>query len=111
MQNSETKSLSDADLQAYKEWLMSHLKAGKVTVVFTKRDGSERTMKCTTDPTYILFKDPKFIESNSLNVSANNGVLPVYDVEANGWRSFRWDSILRVELTESQSNVTDNQTQ
>jgi hypothetical protein len=28
----------------------------------------------------------------------SSDVLPVYDIDAQGWRSFRWDSIKSVEI-------------
>jgi hypothetical protein len=56
-------TLNEADLKLFKKWLKSHLKYGPVTVTFTKKDGSERIMKCTTNPTYIMFKEPASVES------------------------------------------------
>jgi hypothetical protein len=102
--------MSEEDLKLFKEWLKSHLNMGPVTVTFTKKDGSERIMKCTTDATYILFKDPTVLESkNERTVSEE--VMPVYDLESNGWRSFRWDSIKRIELSIGESFEYSNKTQ
>ena len=110
MQNSAIKSMSEADLKLFKTWLKSHLSAGPVIVTFTKKDGSERVMKCTTDPTYILFKDPAVLESrNERTVSED--IMPVYDLESNGWRSFRWDSIKRIEIGIGESFEYSNETQ
>jgi len=110
MQNSAIKSMSEADLKLFKDWLRSNLSTGPVTVTFTKKDGSERVMKCTTDPTYILFKDPTVLESrNERTVSEE--VMPVYDLESNGWRSFRWDSIKRIEFNTGEDFEYSNETQ
>ena len=110
MQNSETKSMTDEELVLFKEWLTSHLNTGPVTVTFTKKDGSERIMKCTTDPTYILFKDPTVLESKNER-TVSDTVIPVYDLESNGWRSFRWDSVKRVEIHIGETREYSNKTQ
>jgi hypothetical protein len=43
-------NLSEKDSTLFKKWLKGHLKIGLVTVTFTKKDGTERVMKCTTAP-------------------------------------------------------------
>ena len=91
-------TLSEKDFKLFKKWLTGHLKFGPVTLTFTKKDGSDRVMKCTTNPTYIMFKDPSILESKS-DRKVNEDVLPVFDLEAGGWRSFRWDSIKSVAFT------------
>ena len=91
-------TLSEKDFKLFKKWLTGHLKYGPVTLTFTKKDGSERVMKCTTNPTYIMFKDPSILESKR-DKKINEDVLPVFDLEAGGWRSFRWDSIKSVAFT------------
>jgi len=40
--------MSDKDFRRFKKWLKSHLAFGPTTVVFTKKDGTEREMLCTT---------------------------------------------------------------
>jgi hypothetical protein len=91
-------TLSEKDFKLFKKWLTGHLKYGPVTLTFTKKDGSDRVMKCTTNPTYIMFKDPSILESKS-DRKVNEDVMPVYDLDAGGWRSFRWDSIKSVAFT------------
>jgi len=102
--------MTDEELVLFKEWLTSHLNTGPVTVTFTKKDGSERIMKCTTDPTYILFKDPTVLESKNER-TVSDTVIPVYDLESNGWRSFRWDSVKRVEIPIGETREYSNKTQ
>jgi hypothetical protein len=91
-------TLNEKDFKLFQKWLRSHLKFGPVTVTFTKKDGSERVMKCTTNPTYIMFKDPAILESKR-EKKVNEEVMPVYDMESNAWKSFRWDSIKSVMIT------------
>ena len=103
-------TLNEADLKLFKKWLRSHLKYGPVTVAFTKKDGTERVMKCTTNPTYILFKEPSLVESKR-EKKINDDVMPVYDMEAGHWKSFRWDSIKSVSFTLGKEYEHSNETQ
>jgi len=91
-------NLNETDSKRFQKWLRSHLKHGPVTVTFTKKDGTERVMKCTTNPTYIMFKDPTIMESKKER-KVNEDVMPVFDMEAGHWKSFRWDSIKSVQFT------------
>jgi hypothetical protein len=103
-------TLNEADLKLFKKWLQSHLKFGPVTVTFTKKDGTERVMKCTTNPTYILFKEPALVESKR-EKKTNEDVMPVYDMEAGHWKSFRWDSIKSVSFTLGEEYEHSTETQ
>jgi hypothetical protein len=103
-------TLNEADLKLFKKWLRSHLKFGPVTVTFTKKDGTERVMKCTTNPTYILFKEPALVESKR-EKKINEDVMPVYDMEAGHWKSFRWDSIKSVSFTLGKEYEHSDETQ
>lgn len=77
-----------------KQWLKSHLNMGPVLVTFLKKDGTERTMKCT-----LAEQDIPVIEKKTERTkTVNEDVCPVYDIEAAGWRSFRYDSIKEVRF-------------
>lgn len=82
--------------KVFKRWLKSHLKHGPVTVIFTKKDGTERTMLCTTKSELV----PQVEESvePKREKKANEDLMSVYDLEAKGWRSFRWDSVKQVRF-------------
>jgi len=103
-------TLSEKDFKLFKKWLTGHLKSGPVTLTFTKKDGSDRVMKCTTNPTYIMFKDPSILESKS-DRKVNEDVMPVFDLEAGGWRSFRWDSIKSVAFTIGEEHERNKEVQ
>ena len=92
-------TLSETDFKLFKKWLRGHLRAGPVTVTFTKKDGTERKMTCTTDTTLIMFKDPTIVESTSTTTrKVNEDIMPVFDLENAAWKSFRWDSIKQVSI-------------
>ena len=86
------------DSPSGQDWVKSILNESVATVTFTKSDGTERVMKCTLDRKLVPEKgyETKRINEQVRTVSAD--VLPVYDVEAQGWRSFRWDSIKSVTV-------------
>ena len=102
-------NLSEKDTKLFKKWLKSHLAYGPVTVVFTKKDGSERVMECTTNISLVPLVEEKVHITNTENPidfpapkkekKINEDVMPVYDLEANAWKSFRWDSIKQVRFT------------
>ena len=83
------------DTQQGKDWLKSILNDSVATIHFLKSDGTERVMKCTLDRKVV----PQVISEEPKKVRAiSPDVLPVYDIEAQGWRSFRWDSIMKVDI-------------
>lgn len=78
-----------------KDWLRTLLKEDVVSITFIKKDGTERIMKCTLLESKIPSeKTPKGTEK-----AKSDEVLPVFDVESDGWRSFRWDSIRKIEFS------------
>lgn len=77
-----------------KHELKEIIQNGVVTVIFTKADGTERTMKCTLLPEYLPQQGQFLVESS--NRKENNAVLSVWDIDANGWRSFRLDSVKEI---------------
>ena len=63
-----------------------------VSVVFTKKDGTERTMICTLKPDAL---PPQIdIEESIQKRKPNENIISVYDMEKADWRSFRIDSII-----------------
>ena len=79
-----------------KETLKANLQKGLGTVVFTKADGSERTMKCTLKADLLPAVEIK--EGVKARVE-NPEVLSVWDLENKGWRSFKINSIISADVT------------
>jgi len=72
------------------------LQNGVITVVFEKADGTIREMNCTLNkdemPAQLLTE-----EQNAAKVrTENNDLLSVWDVDANGWRSFHVSKVRKV---------------
>ena len=92
-----TTTLSEKDVKIFKKWLKGHLAYGPTTVVFTKKDGTERVMLCTTNSELVPPVEIKEgVEKKEKKI--NEEVMPVYDIEAKAWKSFRWDSIKQVRF-------------
>lgn len=74
------------------EDLKTKLKLGVVTVKFTKMNGELREMRCTLNDQFIpVTQETK--EGVTKERKANPNVQAVWDIENDGWRSFRFDSI------------------
>lgn len=67
-------------------------------VTFTKKDGTERVMKCTLRPD--LLPPQTDLEEQVEKRQPNPDVIAVWDLEVQGWRSFRFDSILMFTYVE-----------
>jgi hypothetical protein len=67
------------------------------TITFTKTDGSERVMKCTLDPS-VIPKIEKEESSTKKQRPDNPDLLSVWDIENEGWRSFKLSSIKSIEI-------------
>lgn len=86
------------DAKKGRKWLIALLEERSIEIVFTKKDGTERTMKCTLMEEYL----PETVGSDK---PKNDEVLAVYDLEKEGWRSFRWDSIKEVHFSLESENA------
>jgi hypothetical protein len=72
-----------------KDWLRGLLKTNTVELVFTKKDGSIREMKCTLREDKI----PDSVKPKSSSKTQNTDSIAVFDLVKQEWRSFRFDSI------------------
>ena len=75
--------------------LTNLLSEGIMVVTFNKLDGDQRVMSCT--------KSANIIPEESLpktNKEPKQGTVTVWDVNAKGWRSFRYDRVTKVETSE-----------
>ena len=70
----------------------SKLYNGELIVKFIKKDGSERTMRCTLN----LDKVPEELLPKGTKTVTNDITKRVFDLDKNAWRSFRYDSVVEV---------------
>ena len=77
--------------------LIDLLRHNVVTVTFTKVNGEERIMKCTLQPNFIPNASTQNGELVVEGKSTSNNIA-VWDINANGWRSFRVTNVKNVSV-------------
>jgi hypothetical protein len=88
-----------------KDALITQLQEGIVEVTFLKVNGDERVMTCTLNEDIkpaATKKDP-LTQEKVRKISEE--VLSVWDVNAKGWRSFRWGLISAVNADPTQVTI------
>ena len=75
--------------------LLEGLKKNVMKVTFTKVNGDERVMRCT-------LHDSVLPEQHIIGIKKkeNQETLSVWDLDNDGWRSFRLDSIKEMKVIE-----------
>jgi hypothetical protein len=80
-----------------RDTLLEDLRENVIDVIFTKVNGEERRMKCTLMPSILPAKyiteeaaERNFHETNKETIRA-------WDIENNGWRSFRIENVSFVQ--------------
>ena len=86
----KTKSKTMTAKVNLRDALKALVSTNHAEIVFVKKDGTERTMICTTAVNSIP-EDKQPIGESTLK--ENTDILRVYDLENEGWRSFRIDSV------------------
>ncbi len=95
----QTVFKDEKEFETFKEWTYGllhdqHLK--DLCIVFTKKDGTEREMRCTLVESKIpTDKQPKTQSEGSQTAGST---VRVFDTEKQEWRSFRWDSVKKVSF-------------
>jgi hypothetical protein len=84
-----------------KESIRSLLKNNVLKVVFTKTDGSVREMRCSLQEQFIEVYEKKTDKVKP----ENDNIISVWDLDNNGWRSFKVDSIQSVSFIAEANNV------
>ena len=109
---------TEPERTAIRDWIRSLLRSSVVTVEFVKSDGSLREMKCTLNHDYIpavaVIPTPVITANDSTDVDGikrgknlqevfekpkEETTIRVYDTEAAGWRSFRYDRLRKISAT------------
>ena len=78
--------------------ILNALRNGDVIIEFTKVNGDYRKMICTLNESVV----PKATKEDPLTQkkvrAINEDVCVVWDINAKGWRSFRWDNVVNAEI-------------
>lgn len=72
------------------------LQQGEVKITFIKADGTRREMLATVSSNIV---PATVTESTRAPREPNPNVCHVWDIEAQGWRSFRWDRLRAADFT------------
>ena len=80
-----------------RETLIKNLQQNAMRITFTKVNGDERIMDCT-------LQEHMIPETSGSNRKENEEVLPVFDINKAEWRSFRVDSVTKVERLQYQDH-------
>ena len=90
--SAQNSKFSEVDFQN----LNKALRENNVKLYFTKKDGTVRTMFCTLKPDALPVSESVSDDKKERVINVN--VLAVWDTENQGWRSFRYDSVLSWEI-------------
>ena len=74
-----------------REYMVEQLHKGLCTVDFTKLNGESRSMRCTLSPQFGNM--PETPLNTTISDSVNPDTVKVWDIDADGWRSFRVESV------------------
>ena len=83
--------MENLEIKWDQQQILQNLHSGVCKVVFTKVNGDNRIMHCTLAESFLPAQ--KDVEEVIQKKKPNPEVLAVYDIEAKGWRSFRWDAL------------------
>ena len=87
----------DAERQQFRNWIRDLLHETKIQITFTKQDGTVREMICTLnqDLGAVMPVNKQPLKEERREDTACR----VWDCDKAEWRSFRWDSLKRIEFT------------
>lgn len=96
-----TTEWTDKDWDNFSIWLKGILHVNPVTVTFTKKDGSERVMRCTLQPELL----PKIeLKENTSPRKESTTSMRVFDLDKNEWRSFTIRNVKQINTVLGEEN-------
>ena len=95
----DTNSLENISTTSLSSWqdkadLSQLLRESNAEITFTKKDGTKRIMKCTLREGVAIPYEKKTDRTRE----PKDNVLPVWDLEANAWRSVNTETIEDVKV-------------
>lgn len=86
---------TDPDFQTWVKGLLHDDNLQNLCITFTKSDGTERQMRCTLVES--LIPSDKIPKGSGRTTS--DATQRVFDLDKQEWRSFKWESVKKVEFT------------
>ena len=85
----------DKEKKLFREWVTSLLRTtALVNIEFRKKDDTIRSMQCTLKPELL----PVYENKTERTKAVNEEVCSIFDLEKAEWRSFRFDTITKIEF-------------
>jgi len=86
---------TEEQVATFRSWLVGMLQTGPVTVTFNKKDGTERVMNCSLQTELLPVQE---LKEGAKEKKENTNIIGVYDLDAQGWRSFTVKNVTNVTL-------------
>lgn len=87
---------ADEGAELFFDRIKEMLRDRELKITFTKKDGTERVMRCTLDPNKLPVQEST--ETNA-NRKVSTETMAVFDLDVQGWRSFTKKSVKCVDFT------------
>ena len=87
---------TDEGAEIFFDRLKTIMREQEIKITFTKKDGTERVMRCTLDPAKLPVQEST--ETNA-NRKVSTETMAVFDLDVQGWRSFTKKSVKCVDFT------------
>lgn len=106
MTNKDIEITQAFETDQARTWLREMLSIGPATVTFTKKNGETRVMTCTLSEKLIPteFQSKPLAEGQEPRKRSTES-LSVWDLNANGWRSFIYKNITSVSVILSEEHA------
>jgi len=89
------KNASETEREIFRDWVRDVLRMHEVTISFLKKDGELREMRSTLQEEVV----PVFVPATDRTRTSNPEVCPVFDLDKQEWRSFRFDAVTKISFT------------
>ena len=87
---------TDEGAETFFNRLQEILREQEIKITFTKKDGTERVMRCTLDPAKLPVQESTETKTER---KVSTETMAVFDLDVQGWRSFTKKSVKCVDFT------------
>jgi hypothetical protein len=97
---------TDEGAEIFFDRLKTIMREQEIKITFTKKDGTERVMRCTLDPNKLPVHETNTdnpIDFPETKRKVSTETMAVFDLDVQGWRSFTKKSVKCVDFTTHRS--------
>jgi hypothetical protein len=91
---------TDEGAEIFFDRLKTIMREQEIKITFTKKDGTERVMRCTLDPAKLPVQESTETKTER---KVSTETMAVFDLDVQGWRSFTKKSVKCVDFTTHRS--------